>query len=644
MRNKESVAVFRQSLGDFTCPVTLGKDMPSFGLHRYKQGLRFVPGDDEGFTLRGDRRRLVYKGRRRSHRFTILGDTAFEYDCILEKEPETNVISLRMEGAENFDFFRQPDFVDEPFLKGSYAVYKKVTLVGEGTGKLCHIHRPEIIDARGRRCWGDLAVVGNELRITIPENWLAEAKYPVIVDPTIGTTTVGSQYKLNSYNTPFECQMPVNRFLVSETINAGNCTAYVYTNQDDPDAGGRPVVYNDFQSLPNTLKTSNESLLDFRVKSGKPAGWRTATFNYKTQTLSGNYIWFGVFVEYFWYPRFDYGQICYLESCYDSIPTKYPIYSANLYEDRKLSMYFVKEPINYVKTLTQGVSLSDRRKKNTIFQHKTNQTIQIEERTKSKNEINRMLQEISAPYDGNSFLFSLIRKIQEEIKITERLSCLKIYILKLIESTGIVSKVIADVPIYILRKIQERIYLTDTIQHLKALIRGLKDNLSVGSEVKKGWVHFRKLGDTVQAAGTVFRGLFLFVRIVTGAFVRDYFFNRFLKAKQELPIKSKIVRDILQDSRIKIFKGQTALRIRVKTYCDLEGIQSAVIKYTKPNGKTGQFAAAVEDTEKGVIFHECIEGEIDVSGWWAFWAFVTFADGRTAPGEAVKVYVWREGR
>jgi hypothetical protein len=36
-------------------------------------------------------------------------------------------------------------------------------------------------------------------------------------------------------------------------------------------------------------------------------------------------------------------------------------------------------------------------------------------------------------------------------------------------------------------------------------------------------------------------------------------------------------------------------------------------------------------------------GEIDMAGWWVFWAFITFADGRTAAGEAAKVYVWKEG-
>jgi hypothetical protein len=95
---------------------------------------------------------------------------------------------------------------------------------------------------------------------------------------------------------------------------------------------------------------------------------------------------------------------------------------------------------------------------------------------------------------------------------------------------------------------------------------------------------------------------------------------------------------------MKIFKYQSALRITVKTFCDLDGVVSTVIRFCKPDGSTGEFAAAVRDTADGVIFHECIEGEIDASGWWAFWAFVTFADGRTAAGTAARVYVWEEGK
>jgi hypothetical protein len=93
----------------------------------------------------------------------------------------------------------------------------------------------------------------------------------------------------------------------------------------------------------------------------------------------------------------------------------------------------------------------------------------------------------------------------------------------------------------------------------------------------------------------------------------------------------------------RVFKEQSALRITLKTFTDLEDITSASIKYRKPDGSSGNFAAGVADTEKGIIFHECLEGDLDAAGWWSFWAFITFDDGRTAAGEAAKVYVWKEG-
>jgi hypothetical protein len=93
----------------------------------------------------------------------------------------------------------------------------------------------------------------------------------------------------------------------------------------------------------------------------------------------------------------------------------------------------------------------------------------------------------------------------------------------------------------------------------------------------------------------------------------------------------------------RIYKGQTALRITARTFTDLGGIESAVIRYRKPDGSTGSFSAGVADAGAGVVFHECLEGDIDVSGWWTFWAFVTFADGRQAAGEAGRVFVWEEG-
>jgi len=376
--------------------VELGKNKPLFGINRWKKNpLRFVPVDDESFTLCVDKKRLLYKGRRRSHRFTILNDGAFEYDCILLKEPESNVITLRMEGAELYDFFRQPDFVPDDFLKGSYAVYKKETLIGEGTGKLCHIHRPLIIDSRGRKVWGELAVIGNVLNITIPEWWLASAKYPVTVDPTIGTITVGKQTKgpdpnNSGYDRPWlDSEYTLNKFLVPENGESGICRAYVYTYYDDVSGGIKPLLYsNRNNNTPFQRMSKNEKIIDVTVwpQQGYYEGWRNNTFELNKNMTAGSYVWFGLFDGWFT-TKYDYGGECYKtwfdeddEDFDDYPPSIINIKSWDTFCNIKWSIYFTYTAItsqNYVRTLTQGINLTDTRTLKAEYNRNLSQTTQV---------------------------------------------------------------------------------------------------------------------------------------------------------------------------------------------------------------------------------------------------------------------------
>ncbi|GHT52219.1 hypothetical protein FACS1894106_0470 [Spirochaetia bacterium] len=288
----------------------------------------------------------------------------------MNKEPDSNIIALTLDGADRFDFYRQPDFVRDPFLKGSYAVYKKETLIGEGTGKLCHIHRPKIIDARGRWVWGDLSVIGDRLLITIPEGWLADAAYPVIVDPVVGTSTIGGQTTWydpdNESNGPVFAEegIIVNRFLVPEVFN-GSATAYVYAWYDDYYGRCQPVLYSDSSNAPLTRKSAFEGNFDIAVSSSKAASWRVTTFKTKESIAGGTYLWYGLFSDLF-AVRFDYGQKCYWDYWIfvgDEIPNTYPVRDKNWYFDFKVSMYFsYTAPQNYTRTLTQGVKLTDARK------------------------------------------------------------------------------------------------------------------------------------------------------------------------------------------------------------------------------------------------------------------------------------------
>jgi hypothetical protein len=499
---------FLQSPRDFPLTVDAPHSsgaFPSFGLTRWEgsrgpsiPSLRFVPDGEERYALRGDRRQLLSKGRRQSHRLTVLGQDRFEYDCILNREPNSNKVTLHLEGAGEYDFLRQPDFLKDPLLAGSYAVYRKQTAVGQGTGKLCHIHRPEIIDGRGRRVWGDLSIVGDKLIITIPEAWLADATYPVVVDPVVGTTTVGSQTTWEQDpGEPWvpvtnEVQMSVNRFILPDALD-GWCTAYyhAYSNAEW-ESGGYPVLYSDNNNTPLYRRSTQESFVDLQVSSGKPVGWRSASFHSNGLIPSGSYVWFGLAAFYFWYARFDYGSKLYsIDWGLESIPEIFPgqEWMQFFYYDFRLSMYFdYVSTQGFIRTLTQGVRLYDARERIVDF--------------------------------GRALIMN-VRQNDTNITTLVRL-----------------------------RNLVETIRATDMITLVRDYLRGLLINAgSVATTHHKAGYH-RRNEDITHAAAVPLRHLIMFIKILTTGSVRDYLVHRFLKAQEEIVLKSHVCREIVLESRI----------------------------------------------------------------------------------------------
>ena len=93
----------------------------------------------------------------------------------------------------------------------------------------------------------------------------------------------------------------------------------------------------------------------------------------------------------------------------------------------------------------------------------------------------------------------------------------------------------------------------------------------------------------------------------------------------------------------KIYLNQSSLRIELTTEVDITGATARQIKYTKPDATAGNWTATAGDLTTGVIFYDLTGTELDQIGTWTMWAYVTFADARTAPGEPVKVIVNTEG-
>jgi hypothetical protein len=112
------------------------------------------------------------------------------------------------------EFWRSENIV------GSYAVYSTTKRDNQyKTGKLFHIYRPLLIDAKGKTSWASLNITKNALTITVNQTFLASATYPVTVDPSFGKTSIGGTERATNTGNKFSCiaNLPVTATVT--TIN-----------------------------------------------------------------------------------------------------------------------------------------------------------------------------------------------------------------------------------------------------------------------------------------------------------------------------------------------------------------------------------------------------------------------------------------
>jgi hypothetical protein len=158
------------------------------------------------------------------HRFFVRDDGNWEWSFYLNREPDTNVFTwpLSTHGVNVYyqpapsilDMYQGYDMPDSVW--GSYAVYhdskRESWTYADGTahiyrgGKMMHIYRPWCEDQRGWRVWMEMDITDSTFSLTIPNDFLANAFYPVYVDPVFGKTSSGA----GTVNTGADYNMPVN--------------------------------------------------------------------------------------------------------------------------------------------------------------------------------------------------------------------------------------------------------------------------------------------------------------------------------------------------------------------------------------------------------------------------------------------------
>jgi len=327
------------------------------------------------------------------------------------------------------------------------------------------------------------------------------------------------------------------------------------------------------------------------VRGGKPAGWRPAAFNADAGLAGGSNVWFGVFCDWF-APRFDYGAKCYWDfwdHLGDSIPNTYPVWSACWFYDFRLSMYFTYSAAqNYVRTLTQGVKLSDSRKQISGFKRAAADTARAisrlgklqgfyrkrSESVRCNLDVSRQpafIRKCSAAVNSYAkverhriFFRSLTERIKAISDKREAMSAFR----KCFDEAGAAAALQRAVRIFrnaqdsfkafdnqsisalYLRSAKESMTATDNSRRIMSIFCRLFSLAGNADEIKHEAEYCRNAADSVDAQGKAFRGFLIFARIAAVLFARDYLLSRFIKARAAIELKSNICREIIFDSRI----------------------------------------------------------------------------------------------
>jgi hypothetical protein len=101
-----------------------------------------------------------------------------------------------------------------------------------------------------------------------------------------------------------------------------------------------------------------------------------------------------------------------------------------------------------------------------------------------------------------------------------------------------------------LRVIDDTENAEDAAGRVADYLRGLFVEAGNMAETTHRGTYCRTQQDTAGSEGVALRHLCIFLRLLTGAYIRDYIIGRFLKSKEELIIKSPVCREIVIDSRL----------------------------------------------------------------------------------------------
>lgn len=229
-------------------------------------------------------------GHQELRAYTV-GNDSVEVEIVLFEKPESNEFHFTVD-ADELNFFPQPAIEKgrPENVIDSIAVYhrwKRDHIIGERNyqaGKLWHIYRINAVDACGRAVWGTQRVADGIYTVTVPQEFLDSASYPVVIDPTFGYTSVGASTSGlgNDYVLGFGHWAPASD---------GTASSVSIYYSGAPTSGVRTTtgIYAETSSLPNAL------LKDTGGTSADPPtnNWETSNLDSSLSVTNGTNYWIG---------------------------------------------------------------------------------------------------------------------------------------------------------------------------------------------------------------------------------------------------------------------------------------------------------------------------------------------------------------
>ena len=243
------------------------------------------------------------------HKFYMTPEGELEYEIILPVKPLKSEWVFNLAFPDGLNFYYQPPLTDEidgirivtateigGFDKdGNQTVYRPENVIGSyavywnrknnqyQTGKFCHIMRPLVTDAVGKKIWGRLYVdsIQKTMSISVDPIWLDKATYPVLIDPTIGYNTIGgTQDSTGAY-------ILACRFNCPTTGSANPGTFYLYGRDTNGPRNWPGAVYEigDGNISGNAKLSTSDAIISMQTTNG----WRSANITYTGFTAGTDY-------------------------------------------------------------------------------------------------------------------------------------------------------------------------------------------------------------------------------------------------------------------------------------------------------------------------------------------------------------------